>query len=226
MNILVVAAHPDDEVLGCGGTIARMGQEGHDVFVAILGEGITSRSATGQTAQQEKLEALKKECLTAAEILAVQETFFFNHPDNKFDTVPLLQIIKDVEAVVQKTQPQIVYTHHGGDLNIDHAITARAVMTATRPVKGCAVKELYSFEIPSSTEWSFDQLASPFSPNVFYDISATLEKKIQAMQSYGTELQTPPHPRSLAILEALARKRGSAVGCDYAEAFAAVRILN
>ena len=225
MRYLVVAAHPDDEVLGCGGTIARLIEEGHDVYVAILGEGITSRYDKREQADQGIIKDLHGRSRQASKLLGVKELCLHDLPDNRFDTVPLLDIVKTVEKLINQFQPQIVYTHHGGDLNIDHAITHRAVMTATRPIRSCTVREIYAFEVPSSTEWAFGQFQPAFQPNVFVDISATLETKIQAMQIYESEARTFPHPRSSEALQSIAKRWGSAVGVEAAEAFELVRLV-
>lgn len=224
-SILVVAAHPDDEVLGCGGTIARLTGEGQNVYVAILGEGITSRYDKREQADQKIIKELQDRSRQVSKLLGVKELYLHDLPDNRFDTVPLLDIVKTVEKLINRFKPQIVYTHHGGDLNIDHVITHRAVMTATRPVENCPVKEIFAFEVPSSTEWAFGQFKPTFQPNVFVDISATLETKIQAIQIYESEARPFPHPRSPESLQALAKRWGSAVSVDAAEAFELVRLV-
>ncbi len=220
---LVVAAHPDDEVLGCGGTIARLTGEGHDVYVAILGEGITSRYDKREQVDQEIIKELQARSRQVSKLLGVKELCLYDFPDNRFDTVPLLDVVKTVEKLINQFQPQTVYTHHGGDLNIDHVITHRAVMTATRPVENCPVKELYAFEVLSSTEWAFGQFHAAFQPNVFVDISATLETKIKAMQLYDSEARPFPHPRSPEALRVLAKRRGTVAGLAAAEAFEVIR---
>ncbi len=224
-SILVVAAHPDDEVLGCGGTIARLTEEGHDVYVAILGEGITSRYEKSEQIDQGIIKELQNQSRRASKLLGVKEVFLYDFPDNRFDTVPLLDIVKTIEKLINRFQPQIVYTHHGGDLNIDHVITHRAVMTATRPVENRPVKELYAFEVPSSTEWAFGHFKPSFQPNVFMDISTTLETKIQAMQIYESEARPFPHPRSSQALRVIAEKWGSSVSLHAAEAFQLIRSI-
>ena len=223
MTVLVIAAHPDDEVLGCGGTITCLTGEGHDVYVAILGEGITSRYDKHKQVDQGIIKELQDRSRQASKLLGVKELCLYDFSDNRFDTVPLLDIVKTVERLINRFQPQIVYTHHGGDLNIDHVITHRAVMTATRPVVNCPVKEIYAFEAPSSTEWAFGQFQSAFRPNVFVDISDTLELKIQAFQLYESEARLFPHPRSSEALRAIAQRWGSVVGLKAAEAFELVR---
>lgn len=224
-SVLVVAAHPDDEVLGCGGTIARLTGEGHDVHVAILGEGITSRYDKREQTDKRIIKELQDRSRQVSKLLGIKELCLHDLPDNRFDTIPLLDIIKTVEELINRFQPQVVYTHYGGDLNIDHVITHRAVMTATRPVENCPVKEIYAFEVPSSTEWAFGQFQPSFQPNVFVDISAMLETKIQAMQIYESEARPFSHPRSTEALQAFAKRWGSAVGVKAAEAFEIVRSI-
>ncbi len=223
IKILVIAAHPDDEVLGCGGTIASLTEEGHDVYVAILGEGITSRYEKREHSDHGVIKDLQSRSRQVSKLIGAKELCLYDFPDNQFDTVPLLGIVKIVEKLINRFQPQIVYTHHVGDLNIDHVITHRAVMTATRPIAGCPVKEIYAFEVSSSTEWAFGQFQPAFQPNVFVDISATLETKIQVMQIYESEARLFPHPRSPEALRATAKRWGSVVGLEYAEAFELIR---
>jgi LmbE family N-acetylglucosaminyl deacetylase len=223
MNVLVVAAHPDDEVLGCGGTIARLAKEGHEVYIAILGEGITSRYQQREQADTLLVEALHSDSQRVADFLGAKQLFLYALPDNRFDTVPLLDVIKIIEDLVEHLQPHVIYTHHGGDLNIDHLVLHRAVLTATRPMAGCPVKDIYTFEVPSSTEWAFGQFQPAFRPNVFVDIHNTLESKVQAMEFYESEARPFPHPRSPEALRAIARRWGSAVGLEAAEVFELVR---
>lgn len=225
MNVLVIAAHPDDEVLGCGGTIARLTQEGQNVYTAILGEGITSRYEKREKADRTQVEALHARCRKAAEILGAKDLFIYELPDNRFDTVPLLDVIKIVEKLIHRLQPQVIYTHHNGDLNIDHAVVHRAVLTATRPVQGSPVRELYAFEVPSSTEWGFQRLEAVFRPNVFVDIHNTLDLKIKALSIYESEVRPFPHPRSPEAIRAIARRWGSVVGGEAAEAFELIRSI-
>ena len=224
-RVLVVAAHPDDEVLGCGATIARLACEGAEVYIAILGEGITSRYEKEEWADRALLEKLHAASRQVSKLLGAKDLFMHDLPDNKFDTVPLLDVVKIIEEVVKEVQPRVVYTHHGGDLNIDHSITARAVLTATRPVAGCPVRELLAFEVPSSTEWAFQQYEPAFRADVFMDVQATIEVKIKAMELYEGEARPFPHPRSAEALRAIARRWGSVVGVEYAEAFSLVRMI-
>jgi LmbE family N-acetylglucosaminyl deacetylase len=222
-KILVIAAHPDDEVLGCGGTIARMAQEGHVVNIGILGEGVTSRFEKREDADKGLIESLKENCRQSANSLGAQEPIFFDMPDNRFDTVPILKVVKHIETLINKLNPKIIFTQHGGDLNVDHAITFRATLIACRPVKGCTVRDIYAYEVPSSTEWSFNQFHPVFNPTMFMDISAHIETKIQAIQNYKGEIRSTPHPRSPEAIRAVARRWGAVVGFDYVEAFQTIR---
>lgn len=224
-SILIIAAHPDDEVLGCGGTIARLAQEGCEVNIAVLGEGITSRYKQGKLPDKTLLEKLQACSKRVAKLLGAKDLFAYNLPDNGFDTVPLLDVIKIIEKLVENLRPQVVYTHAGGDLNIDHCIVHRAVLTATRPMQGQSVREIYSFEVPSSTEWAFGQFQPTFQPNVFVDISPTLKIKLKAMELYDGEIRPAPHPRSVEALQDNARRWGSVAGLKAAEAFELIRAV-
>jgi len=223
MNVLIIAAHPDDEVLGCGGTIARLVKEGHDVYIAIMGEGITSRYRQREEVDRALVEELRVRSQKVSKFLGIQEVFLYNLPDNRFDTVPLLDVVKIIEELLGRLRPQVIYTHHAGDLNIDHVVVHRAVLTVTRPVVDYSVKEIYAFEVPSSTEWAFSQFRPAFKPNMFMDISDTLELKIQAMQLYESEARLFPHPRSTESLRAIAQHWGSVAGLKAAEAFELIR---
>ena len=224
MSILVIAAHPDDEVLGCGGTIAKLAAD-HEVHIAILGEGIMSRHDQPNNADKEALLTLQEDARSASKLLRAKSVSMDSLPDNRFDELPLLDITKRVERLIQEFQPEIVYTHHPGDLNVDHQITFRALLTATRPVSGCPVRDIYAFEVPSSTEWAFQQIQPAFKPNVFVDVTSTIETKVHGLQCYRSEVRPFPHPRSAEALRAIARRWGSVVGAEYAEAFELIRSL-
>jgi len=225
-TVLVVAAHPDDEVLGCGGTISRMGAEGHAVHVLILAEGVTSRDvardASGRSAQ---IAALAAQAKRANETLGGASLQLLGFPDNRMDGVALLDLVKVVEDAIARHAPRIVLTHGSGDVNIDHQQVHDAVVTACRPTPGQAVKELLFFEVPSSTEWRPPSSRPSFAPNCYVDISAHLAQKLAALQAYAGELREFPHPRSLAAVEALAHWRGASVGVEAAEAFILGRSL-
>jgi LmbE family N-acetylglucosaminyl deacetylase len=223
MKVLVVAAHPDDEVLGCGATMARLANEGHEVHIAIMGEGITSRHSDRRQADADQLERLHEQAHAAANRVKAKAVQLFKLPDNRLDTLPLLDVVKLIEGLVEKLKPEVIYTHHAGDLNIDHGVVHRAVLTATRPMAGQTVRDIYAFEVPSSTEWAFQRGEPAFRPNIFLDVSATLEIKIQAMACYESEARKFPHPRSPEALRAIAARWGSVVGFQAAEAFELVR---
>jgi LmbE family N-acetylglucosaminyl deacetylase len=222
-KILIVSAHPDDEVLGCGGTVARLVKEGYQAYTLILGEGITSRDEKRDRAKREtEIQKLKDQAKKANKIIGVEEVFMYDFPDNRFDTVPLLDIVKVIEKIKNDIKPDIIFTHYVKDLNIDHQITYKAVITATRPVVGEPVKEIYSFEVPSSTEWNFPL---SFSPDVFFDISETMDIKIKALEEYKTELREYPHPRSLEGIKINAQSWGLKIGVKYAEVFKCIRVI-
>jgi LmbE family N-acetylglucosaminyl deacetylase len=217
--MLVIAAHPDDEVLGCGGTIVRSTQEGRQVHIAILGEGLTSRQPTREETDPAGLEDLALTADKVGAFLGATAVHRFGYPDNRFDQVPLLDVAKTIETLINELQPSQVFTQHGGDLNIDHAVTFRATMTATRPLAGSPIRALFAYEVPSSSEWAFEKFAPRFDPNQFVDITSTIDQKVRAMAMYETESRVFPHPRSPEALKAIARKWGSTVGFGAAEAF-------
>ena len=222
-RILIVAAHPDDEILGCGGTAARLIKEGHEVFTLILGEGITSRDHSRQREKREaEIAKLKKQIHDANNILGIKEVVVYDFPDNRFDSVPMLDIVKKIEEVKRNVKPDIMFTHYGKDLNIDHQVTYQAAMAATRPMADETVKEIYSFEVLSSTEWQFPL---SFSPDFFYDITDTIDMKVAAMAKYETELREFSHPRSLKGIRLNAETWGMKIGLNSAEAFKTIRVV-
>ena len=224
-SVLVVAAHPDDEVLGCGGTMARLANEGQEVRIAILAEGMTSRYQEREQADQKQLSHLHSNAQQAADKVRAKELVLCKLPDNRLDTVPLLEVVKLVEDLIEKFNPAVIYTHHPGDLNVDHGVVHRAVLTATRPIPGQRVREIYAFEVPSSTEWAFQRLEPSFRPSVFVDIASTLETKVSALACYDTETRKFPHPRSPEAVRAIAMRWGSVAGFQAAEAFELIRLL-
>lgn len=215
--ILVVAAHTDDEALGCGGTIARHVAERDQVHLLFMTDGVSSRETLDEAATARQLAAQK-----AAQILGVNSFTNFDFPDNQMDTVALLDIVKKIEAKITEIKPEIIYTHHLGDLNIDHQVTHQAVMTACRPQPDFCVKKIYAFEVLSSTEWQTPN-AQPFIPNVFIDITKHLATKMKALEAYTEEMREIPHTRSLQHLEILSKHRGYSVGLNAAEAFMLIR---
>lgn len=219
-KILVIAAHPDDEVLGCGGAIAAHALAGDEVHVVIMAEGATSRSPQRDIAvHQAQLGRLAEVARKAGAVLGAASVTLHGLPDNRMDSLDRLDVIKLVEAEIARVAPQVVYTHHAGDLNIDHRIVHESVLTACRPTPGHPVKCLLFFEVASSTEWMPASSAPCFAPNWFVDISRTLELKLKALACYDSEMCAWPHARSIRALENLARWRGASVGVDAAEAF-------
>lgn len=216
--VLVVAAHPDDEVLGCGGTIARHAWSGDRVGVLLLSEGATARDPADA---REDVAALREAALEASRELGAGEPRFCSFPDNRLDTVPLLDVIKSVENVVEAVEPEIVYTHNASDLNVDHRIAHQAVVTACRPVPGTSVEAIYAFESISSTEWQTS--IDVFRPQRWVNITSFLDCKLRALGAYGKEMRPFPHARSIEVVEALARIRGASAGLDAAECFMVVR---
>ena len=222
-KILIVAAHPDDEVLGCFGTVARLIQEGYEAYTLILGEGKTSRDEKRVVEnKKDELDNLNIEIKNANDIIGIKKTFIYNFPDNRFDSVDLLDIVKVISKVKEEIKPDIIFTHYENDLNIDHTITYKAVLTATRPMKNECVKEIYSFEILSSTEWNYP---ISFSPDVYFDIEDFIDIKLEAMKKYYSELCEYPHPRSLEGIKLNAQYNGMRVGKKYVEAFKCIRII-
>ncbi len=217
-SILVVAAHPDDEVLGCGGTIAKWADAGARTHVAFLADGVMSRTGEADVLQS-ALSARRAAAQKACSVLGVTTVAFGVFPDNRMDTVSLLDVVKSIEALIAKHQPDTVLTHHAGDVNIDHQRVHQALVAACRPQRGHPVKTLLSFEVPSSTEWQLAGSAPVFAPNWFVDISGALDRKLSALDAYGAELRAWPHPRSRRAVEHLAHWRGSIIGADAAEAF-------
>lgn len=217
--MLVIAAHPDDEVLGCGGMVARSTLEGRPVHIAILGEGLTSRQPKREQTNSRRIDALARIANDVGAFLGAAAVHQIGFPDNRFDEVPLLDVVKTIETLIEEIRPSEIFTQHGGDLNIDHAVTFRATMTAARPVSGSPVGALYAYEVASSSEWAFSKFEPRFDPNYFVDITSTLDRKIRAMAMYETESRAFPHPRSPEALSAIARRWGSTVGFNAAEAF-------
>jgi LmbE family N-acetylglucosaminyl deacetylase len=217
-SILVIVAHADDEVLGCGGTIARHVAEGDAVYIIFMADGVGSRG----NAQSAELQRRNEARDAALKILGVTEWHVLDFPDNRMDSVPLLEVVQALEPIVSKIQPERVYTHHHGDLNVDHRVTHQAVLTACRPLPGSSVREILVFEVISSTEWATPGLA-PLIPNAFVDISEYLPKKLEALAAYELEMRAAPHSRSVGHVESLARHRGNSVGVEAAEGFEVVR---
>lgn len=226
-KILVIVAHPDDELLGIGGTLNSLSQSGCKIKVVILGEGLTSRSDKRDSEDWEiKIKQHRSNIHNAKSIIGYDELSIHDLPDNRFDSINLLDIIKVVEKEKKSFQPDIVFTHHGGDLNIDHQLTFQAVMTAFRPLQNENTAGIITFETPSGTEWRAASDPHHFIPNVFIELTKNnIVNKCIAMECYEFEKREYPHPRSSKALKILAQKRGVEVGVEYAEVFCLVRMI-
>lgn len=226
MKVLVVAAHPDDEILGCGGSILRHVAAGDTVHVLIMAEGITSREDSRDVEKHtDELSMLHSASYQVAQFVGVEQIKLHGFPDNRMDTVSLLDVVKKIELEIKIFRPDIVYTHHAGDVNIDHVITHKAVVTACRPIADTSVKTILFFETLSSTEWQIASNETIFLPDYFVDIEKYLQKKIKALSFYQSEMRLFPHSRSYEGVEILAKWRGMQSGLHYAEAFSTGRII-
>ncbi len=217
-KILVFSAHPDDETLGCGGYIKKLSKI-NNTAVCIFTTGITSRTKFNL----KNINVLKKNALKAFKILGFKKNYFLELDDNKLDKYPLLEIIQKIEQIIKKEKPNIIFTHFPYDLNVDHEIVTRAVLTACRPIiRNKHLKQILFYETLSSTEWSYKK---KFKPNLYIDIEDTIKFKTQALKSYKSEIQNFPHPRSIKGIEVLSKKRGSEVGLKNAESYIIYREL-
>lgn len=220
-TVLVVAAHPDDEVLGCGGTIARHAAAGDTVHLLFMTNGEDARG----TAPADRIDARQQASLAAAAVLGAQTPMLLDFPDNRMDSLPLLDVVQAVERRIAAVAPDIVYTHHGGDLNVDHRVVHQAVLTACRPQSWSPIRALYAFAVPSSSEWSGPGIGPAFQPTRFVDISAHRTAKRAALEAYAAEMRPFPHSRSLDGLAALDLWTGAMAGMAAAEGFMVLREL-
>lgn len=227
MNVLVIGAHPDDEILGPGGTLVKHKMNGDDIYSCILCEHVTARK------NKPEHEEFLKQVHEAANIIGIKDTMFFDFPNIKMNVIPMLDLVQSIEKSIVKFKPEVVYTHHVGDLNDDHKIVFNATMAAIRlperrnikELPTNLIKEVLCYEVPSSTEWSAPLPEFIFMPNVFVNIKETFKLKIKAIQQYAEIVKEYPHPRSIENLEALAKYRGAQSGFELAEAFMLVRGL-
>jgi LmbE family N-acetylglucosaminyl deacetylase len=217
MRVLVVAAHPDDELLGVGGTIAHHICKGDQMKVAVMCKSRSLRSSPDSS------EEVSRQAHEAAGILGVSDLVMGELPDQRLDTLSLTDVSLPIEQLVEEWKPEIIYTHFTGDINRDHRILSEAVLVAARPYAAPFVREILMFETPSSTEWSTPNLTTPFLPNVYVDISAYLDRKVTAFSRYTAELRDAPHPRSLTALTDRAHYWGSLINRAAAEPFVLVR---
>lgn len=221
-RILVVAAHTDDEALGCAGALARHLDRGCEVYAMHLTDGIGSRTSVGQAERVNRDRAAAQ----AAEIVGYEWIAEGDFPDNALDSVPLLDVVKFIEEVKDEVEPHLVYTHHGGDLNVDHRVSFQATMTAFRPQPDETCSEIRCFEIPSSTEWSDGSIGDNFFPNLFVDITEYWGTKKQTLEAYSEEMRSFPHARSVEAIDAFSTLRGSQAGIERAESFEIVRKIS
>lgn len=216
--IAAIVAHPDDEVLACGATLARHADAGDRIRILILATGGTSRVG----ASADKTAILEQQAQEASKVLGAEAVEFARFPDNMLDTVPLLEITRRVEAFLSQFPAKTVYTHHFGDLNIDHQICHRSVITALRPTPETKTTTILAGEVLSSTEWG-SVMSEPFIPTEFVDVNTTLDRKLRAMQCYTGELCDWPNPRSEQGIKTLAQFRGAQCTIKFAEAFITLR---
>jgi LmbE family N-acetylglucosaminyl deacetylase len=219
MRILIIAAHPDDEVYGMGGTIAKLSSLGHHVYTLIVTEGCSAQYPENSQIIEDK----KREALQCNNILNVKEVIFGDLPDMKLDSISHIEINAVIEKAVSTVKPDIVYTHHKGDVNKDHRLVYESTMVACRPAAGQCVRKLLSYQVPSSTEWCGSNVDEIFIPNVFEEIETFAEIKHEAILAYQTEIREYPHPRSLEYVKVWDKSTGMKVGLKQAEAFHLIR---
>mgnify|MGYP001575011765 FL=1 len=221
-NILVIAPHPDDEVLGCGATIKKYAELGNEVYLCIVTKPYTPDWT------EEYIENKKKEIKASNEVLSIKETFFLDLPTVKLDTLSQKQLNDLISDCVKKVNPEVVYIPFFGDINKDHQLVSKACLVAVRPKPDSRIKKVFLYEVLSETEWAkpAQKIEEVFIPNNYEDISDFLDYKLKAMEAYKSELKQYPHPRSLEGIKVLAQKRGMEAGLKYAEAFMSLREIN
>jgi N-acetylglucosamine malate deacetylase 1 len=225
-KILVVVAHSDDEALGMGATIARHNAQGDEIRLIVMTNGVSARKKTAQENELNSIniEKRRNSLEKSASILGISQIYSFEFPDNQMDNIPLLEIVKTIESVLEEYSAETIYTHSSSDLNIDHVITHKAVITACRPQPKSSIKKILTFEVRSSTEWQASSQAQ-FIPNYFIDITTFFKQKVDALNCYSEELRQFPHSRSIKAIEAQAISRGASVGMAYAEAYYLERFI-
>ena len=219
MKVLVIAAHPDDEMLGLGGTIAKHASNGDEVHVLMVTEG----SSTQYKDQPKMIEQKKKEIAKVKEILQISGVHFLDLPDMKLDTLAHIDLNSPITKVVNEVQPETVYTHFYGDVNKDHRVIFESTMVAVRPSAESSVRKVICYNTPSSTEWNIQQGHSAFMPNMYVDITDFLHYKLEALKQYKSEMREYPHPRSPESIKIHANYWGSHIGVESAEAFMLMR---
>jgi len=217
MKILVIATHPDDEILGCGGTLARHVASGDDVQAVVVTRGAEDLYPPEMVARG------RAELKRAHKIVGIKKCHFLDFPAPKLDIIPNHKIADSIKKVFNTFNPSIVYLPHRGDIHVDHKAVYQATLVAARPSRDTSIKKLFCYETLSETDWAPPSADDAFIPTVFVDISPYIEIKMQAMECYKSQLKDPPHSRSIDALRALARLRGSTIGFEWAEAFMLVR---
>ena len=223
-RLMLVAAHPDDELLGSAGTLLFYKKKGYKIKIIFLSDGESSRNINIEK-KNILIKRRKDQAIKVSNLCKFQEPVFAEFPDNRLDTVAMLKVVKFIENEIKKFKPNIVITHNENDLNIDHMLTFKAVVTATRPSTKTFVKSIYCFETPSSTENNFSKIKVAFNPNLYFDITKYIDKKIKLLKIYNKEIKLYPHSRSLEGIKVLAKYRGVQIGVKYAEAFYLLRKL-
>ena len=224
-KILVVAAHPDDEILGCGATLLKSTSKGAKVKTVIVSEGVTSRKIKNSAVKIRQIKDRHNASIKAHSFIKGCKLVNLNFPDQKLDTVSMLTITQKIETEIEKFNPNIIYTHHHGDLNLDHRIVNNATLTACRPFPKSNIEQIFTFEIPSSTDWQVQGSNEYFVPNYFNDVSRFMDKKIKMLKKYKFEMRKWPHSRSFENVKYLAKTRGATAGCEAAEAFRLIRTI-
>ena len=224
-KIMLIAAHPDDELLGCGGTLLYYKNKGYQIKIIFLSDGESSRDISSKKTQI-LIKKREGQAIKISKLCKFKQPTFARFLDNKLDTIPLIKIVKFIEREIKIFKPNIIITHNEDDLNIDHKTVFKATITATRPSSKTFVKSIFCFETPSSTENNFSKIKVSFNPNLYFDISKFINKKISMLKLYKQELRLYPHARSLEGIKVLAKYRGTQIGVKYAEAFNIIRQLN
>jgi N-acetylglucosamine malate deacetylase 1 len=218
-TVLVVAPHPDDEVLGCGGLIHRYASVGANVYVVIMSKGKPGRYA------EEAIKNVRGEAMSAHQVLGVKKTIYFDYSAPELDLYSVSELAGSIASVIQDIMPMRLYVPHRGDIHQDHRAVYNASLVAARPTVGCSVKEIYSYETLSETEWAPPFTHDAFVPTFFVDISDQMDNKIEALRCYRSQIREYPSSRSIEAVQILAQFRGVTVGCRYAEAFMHVRTI-
>jgi LmbE family N-acetylglucosaminyl deacetylase len=224
-KIMLIAAHPDDELLGCGGTLLYYKNKGYQIKIIFLSDGESSRDISSKKTQI-LIKKREGQAIKISKLCKFKQPTFARFLDNKLDAIPLIKIVKFIEREIKIFKPNIIITHNEDDLNIDHKTVFKATITATRPSSKTFVKSIFCFETPSSTENNFSKIKASFNPNLYFDISKFINKKISLLKLYKQELRLYPHARSLEGIKVLAKYRGTQIGVKYAEAFNIIRQLN